>query len=427
MLSRKRPISGGVAPDSMTSTRVQIYQWLEALPSYTDRLQGALVAVLQEVLGGAVRPTDIESTFDFGMSMASRLNRAAYADSPRDIAVLLPGRPTMLRFMERAQQLCRRDDLISTLRESYEEFSRHVAQVASTHQELSSLLNAHDPEHQRDSDERRRAAFFRAATDLYGGFAEGISNVNLFLPNPKSSVYGDYVHTRVYHRLRRLGVMQSLVVGSGTDNPGVCDQQDSRSFVDKIASPYASGFVVRELSSDTLPSYRTVRRGNAIRQIFLSEDLPLGTPIDIGTVMANANWVKNIAREECGTFQQIVAAIIPCRRCVIDFIVHKEMWPGITPVLKMYRYATMEENLYPDDRWYDEVPFFDELQELPPNRALMPPKDMPKHTDVIRYLLNKTQININDFRIYRLMVQYPVIGQSLYIFFSRKGESPSGE
>ena len=405
------------------STPIEIESWLETFEPTAERMQDALRSVIESVLGNLGRPNDLHEQFNLGGTMAKRVHRAIKSDSATDVALLLPGRPTMMRFIEQAERLCTdAPELVTELTNAYKDFYTQVSRIASTHQELTSVLSVHDPRVLRESAERLRAVAYRATTDLVGGYSEAISSVWIAWPNAKDSSKGDWAVMHGYHGLCRMGVMNAITVSSFTMNDATYPSHHNARRLDGEPMTPEDATIIHELSSDSLPAFRVSAMDHAVYSIYAGEDLPHGKPVDIFMASIHDKSINNIRAGEFGSEQVFGIFNMPTKHYVLDLLVHKDMWPDLDPDLRVYNTPLIPVTIYPGDFWFREVPSHDDPIRLEPARVHKPIHQAPKHSKMIQYAIKHTGIDLTDFRIYRLTIKYPTVGNSFWLYFSRRPE-----
>lgn len=407
---------------TMTYAGKQIEQWFERFPAAAQRLQSALTAVMTQTMEGSYRAMDLQRMFELNRTFASRLHRALSANSPREMASLLPGRPTMSRLVDRAAELCPSHETVNELREAYYAYLREIGRIASNKQELTAVLNADDPEAQREASLRQRAAMYRAATDLIGGNIEVVTAISMIWPNAADSRFGDMVYVQANFGLRRLGVMENFVIPSGASEDAAISHRRPSIRLDGTAfSENPRGAIVSEFSSANLPPTKTVSTNDVVYTAWRGENLPQGQSLDIVSAVRHDRWIRNIFAGEVGSEQTIIKPNVPTKTRVGDYLVHKDMWPGIEPVVKVYRDTDLpvSVNTAEGQSLLSDVANYDDIQPLPVANLLRPLSDAPKHAKLVQYLFDHIDMNLDDFRAYRHITRYPAIGQSIWIIFSR--------
>jgi hypothetical protein len=107
----------------------------------------------------------------------------------------------------------------------------------------------------------------------------------------------------------------------------------------------------------------------------------------------------------------------PARVTIFDQLIHRDMWRGIEPQLRVYRDLLGPRGQSPRDAWFREVSHIDSLRQLSSARFVMPPREGPGHAALARYAVEHSKINLEDYDLYRLTMSYPVIGQSAWVFW----------
>ncbi|MEQ9207056.1 MAG: hypothetical protein RLN78_06790 [Phycisphaerales bacterium] len=407
-----------------TSPSIEIESWLIAFEPVAVRMQESLRAMIEFVLDGPGRPIDLCDRFNVGRTMAGRICRAIEAERVSDVALLLPARPTMMRLIDEAERQCTESpELVEELRDAYQNFLRQITRIASTHQELTSVLSVHDPRLLRETAERRRATIFRAMTDEVGGYTEVSSLVAIDYPNKEDPSWGDSLILTGLHGLRRIGVMQPIAVGAISSDPTKKSEPESKHRIDGKPIDPVSSTVIRELSSSELPALKAITTPDFVYSIFSGEDLPHGSPVDLVVGSVQDRWLKNIRPGETGTAQESGYTNTPTKLLIIDLLVHKDMWPGIEPKFCAYNSLDIPENSYPGDFWFREVDYYTDLARIDSARLLEPILGAPKHSKMIEYAIKNSGMDLSEFRIYRVGIRYPTPGHSYWMYFSRRPSS----
>ncbi len=402
----------------MAQPVVEVEAWLTRFAPVAERLQSALAAVMYVSGDDQANAVDAARAFDLGRTMSWRLFRVVHSKDPREVATLLPGRPTMERLMGRAPALGTKPALIEELRAAYEDFQREVSRVADSQRKLQSFLREHDPQVLEAEAVRKRAALFRAAVDVVGGYAKDVSVVVITWPNRTDPSKGDVAAVQGYHGLRRTGSMDPLCVFTRASLDEAGEEHRIRRLDGASIEAGSDGARVHELSDDML-QWRSVRTGDAVYSVYMGEDLPEGRAFDLFEATLQERWIRNIRAGERGCVVRDIVGGLPIEAMIFDMILHKDMWPGITPRFRLYKDARGAFGNSPEQMWFREVTSYETMEAISAHRLMIPPGEAPKHMEVVRYALDKSGIDLADYRVYRLVMRYPVMGRAMCVFFER--------
>jgi len=409
---------------------VEIEPWLDQVTPVSERFQGMLAEVVSGVTGSLDgRAVEIGRAFNLGRTMSGRLKRAMVATDPTEVALLLPGRPTMTRLIAQLDDLGVPRKTIDDFQEAYDAFLEQISKIASSQQELASVLSGHDSDLLQQTMRRQRQAHFKATTDLYGGYADSYSILAITRPNPETPLQGDVIAMQGYSGLRRTGTMDPLTVFACASLTTAHGEPRRVLHLDGQAFDMdGDGALVRSLSSSVLPDSRAFHSVDSMFQVYHSDDLPLNKPFDLVTASYHENWLKNFKQDSNDVETRDITTSMPTRITFFDQIVHKDMWPGLVPRLRVYRDTGGPRGQLAHQVWFREVAHIHTLEEISTQRLLIPPREAPKHAELARYLIEQSGIDLADYRAYRLTMPYPVVGQGVWVFWegdgAREAESP---
>ncbi|MBO6513958.1 MAG: hypothetical protein JJ974_08345, partial [Phycisphaerales bacterium] len=120
----------------------------------------------------------------------------------------------------------------------------------------------------------------------------------------------------------------------------------------------------------------------------------------------------------------IVLPDVPVTMLVSDVILHKDIFEGITP--KLFVHNTMGKggaDIEDPNRKTDLIETSDSIDDLGDGVENIGIPDFPKYPQMIEYLCSLTGYQCEEFRVHRLMIQYPVYGFQYAIGY--KVPSPS--
>lgn len=397
-------------------------EWFEQFATVAQRLQRALRSAVEELFEVPPRAVDLGRAFELNRTFASRLHRALAAESPHEVARLLPGRSTMTRLLGRMHELCESEETIKELREAYYAYLREAARVASSQQELTAVLDRRDPAAQSKAESKQREAFFRASADLVGASIEVSTSVSIVAPNAQKPQFGDLSQALAYWGFQRTGELDALILASGASERARLEQRDPSVRLDgRPIDEDEQGAVVRELSSHDLPELKTVATNEVAYVARRGEWFPAGVRFDVVVGFRHHCWHRNIRRDEHGSDQFIRRPSLPARLRVSDFLVHRDMWPGITPELVEFQDSDLpvSVNTAEDLARFPEAVTKGRLQRLSAAELGQPAAGAPRHAELVRAVLGHTAVDPDEYRVFRDVTHYPPIGRSSWVLFRR--------
>ncbi len=393
---------------------VRFEGWLGVTTRAADGLQAALRDLLDALPGKPARPVQIAKALRVDRTLASKIRRAARDVSPLGLPGVLPGRPGMDQFFRCAAQSGVTRDLIDRVQEAYETYRSAVGGFRNQ-QELVTAISSADPALRRTADLRCRAAHHRACVDFFGGYAEVISIVQIACPNASDRSFGDGAVMVGYIGLRRLRQMQPLVFeseGAGAQASNVYRTLDGRPLdVSRRET------VIGELCSKPVPQSEIIEAGGRLIHVYRGQGLAANEPIDIVTGYRVDKVLRNRVAGQAGHEEFSYTVTTPARLLVWDVFVHRDMWPGCVPELKIFRNSFRMSGLTTLDRWFDEVSHFQSVTCLGSGGPIAYEPQCPQHQRLVEYALRQTGWPREEFTAYRCCWPYPVMEREKVLLF----------
>lgn len=257
--------------------------------------------------------------------------------------------------------------------------------------------------------------------DFAGIYAESNSSLFVIWCNNDDPKYGDIAYANAMTGLHRYGVPPPIRITSHTETDDSPDDSISKRIDGDVERIETDGMLIRDLTSPCIPNPRKNITRNKVVWSVTGEDLPIGEPVNIASGGVHSKWVNQINPGEPGVEQFNTKDVIPCKVQVFDYLVHKDMYQGIEPVLKIYSsIGSAPEDSYPEDLIHCEIPDDSALIKISAEELLYPLEDAPLQAPLAQYTANHLNLNLDDFRIYRLIIRYPILRAPIIVFFTRR-------
>lgn len=401
---------------STDATGESRWPWLAETGEVATRLQRVLRKLVELIPGRPGRTVEIARVLGVDKTLASKLRQAVGEIDPFSTAGRLPGRNGMEQLFSAAARLGVSESVVKEARAAYESYRTVVGKYARNEQELGSILCRVDPELQRTADLRARAAHHRASAHLFGGYAETLSLVQIARPNEQDPSQGDGVIIQAYFRFRRLRDMLPLVFESeGRDTAG--EQGPYLTLDGRPLRIDRRETIIRELCSQPVPESEIIRTGARLVHAYQGKGLPPNEAVDIVAGYRVENVLRNSTSSEAGQDRLGFVLTSPAKLLVWDVFVHREMWPGCVPQLKIFRDCIRSKSINPLERWFDEVSHDESIVHLGPGAPSVHVAQCPRHTKLVDFAFAKTGWSRNEFAGYRLSIRYPVVEREIVLVF----------
>lgn len=382
-------------------------------------LQAALLAVLATIESAGARDQKAYQAFlQIGQSAVSRLLSAVRAGDPLTTLVAIPGKVVLGQVLQGAARSGIDAACLARAAQAVQAFDAFVDHEFGDRAALDVVLSEWVLESQAAFDLRHRTIAFKSAAALRGVQADLVLSVGMVYPSAASPDRHDGVGIDALLGCRRLkpsGLLRLNFSSMAKDPTRYSPQSLSGG---DITDP--TDLLVPDFSTVQAPQISSVRQGQLIQTSVA--DLPLGRTQGRGHDMVHAHFYQGMHRARRGegrpTSGMAAHAEPPTECCVIDALLHDDVWPGIHPEVRIFD-TVIRGLAHPDDptRVGDRLDTVETVQHLGrgPDAFRLP--EFNAYPDLIRHVCQSRGWDASKLRGYRIKVRYPTYGSQIGLAF----------
>ncbi len=365
------------------------------------RLRSSLGRVLEGVTGCSLRPTELSRTLEISRVMMSRVLSAISKENPIEVLTSIPG-PETLRSIVRAAQSCGSPaEHVESALEVINDFDHLIRDQFGTRAALNAALSVKHADTRQRFEQSSRYQVFKGMSQILGFQGKIWLTCMMFTPNAEDNDAIDISTIHGVSGLRRLrpDTPIQLVYGlplkykSGRDFP-VQMEFDLTPFFSHIPAP----LTVVEDQGQVISTFAPEIGGkDALYDMLDSVHVPAG--------------LSRFAKPGQKTRGTSVVPDVPVVTLINDVILHGDIFEGTQPKLIVYK--TMGKGAADNEdtsRDIDRMATNDEIASLGAGLTNLGIHEIPKYCDMVNYLCEQNGYAPEEFRTYRLQVQYPVYG-----------------
>ncbi len=365
-------------------------------------------AVVTGIRDCSMRPTDIARTLDVSRVMVSRMLGSIKKPNPAETLTRIPG-PETLRAIARASQGAGAPvEAVNAALEAIDRFDQLIREQYGTRAALNAALSGANADTLEKFEQSSRYQVFKGMSQILGVQSNIWLTCMMLTPSASDPSGIDISTIHGTSGLRRLRA----------DTPINFIYGIPPKYKDRRQSPQRKNIDINAFLTHTPAPLKVIEENGQIINTFEPE---LGGKDDLYDMLAEvyipsgSNRYAAPGRTMRGTS---VIPDVPVVSLVSDVIIHGDIFEGIDPSLFVYN--TMGKggaDIEDPQRDVDRVETNDSIEGLGRGLGNIGISDLPKYTDMVRYLCEKNRFAPHEFRTYRLQVQYPVYGFQYVIAF----------
>ncbi len=331
----------------------------------------------------------------------SRVLGAIGKENPIEVLTSIPG-PETLRSIVRATKNCGvPDEQVRSALEVIDDFDHLIRDQFGTRAALNAALSVKNADTRQRFEQSSRYQVFKGMSQILGFQGKIWLTCMMFTPNAEDKDAIDISTIHGVSGLRRLrpDTPIQLVYGlplkykSGRDFP-VQMEFDLTPFFSHIPAP----LTVVEDQGQVISTFAPEIGGkDALYDMLDSVHVPAG--------------LSRFARPGQKTRGTSVVPDVPVVTLVNDVILHGDIFEGAQPKLIVYK--TMGKGAADNEdasRDIDRMATCDEIASLGTGLTNLEIHEIPKYREMVNHLCEQNGYAPEEFRTYRLQVQYPVYG-----------------
>ncbi|MDX9912767.1 MAG: hypothetical protein RBS39_13145 [Phycisphaerales bacterium] len=387
-----------------------------------DALLRGLTRVIEHVPGSDAGPQRLADSLGVDKVLASRLLKALRAPDAMSAMHRVPGPEPLRRVVRAAEKLGAPEAELAAARAAVDAFEGLIRTDGGDRSGLEAILSAWVPEARREFELRRKQAAFRAMSQLKGLQADVFAEAAIFWPSAEDDKV-DVVWIKVVSGLRRLrpGVTIKFTSKRGIETPG------TRHPLTLAGDPMerVQNTVVEEFCSQPVPVLTARVVGEQTHYIL--EGVGLGDAARLVTCEVNRAEIPRYVPSERGRRAWASSDLaIPSQRLHFDMLVHRDLFQGEDPDLRVYDtciQGTADRN--DPARDIDRLDLLETVLPLGEGLGRFGSSDVPMYRSLLERVCHALRIDGAALRGYRVASDYPVYGSQFVMSF-RTSDPPVG-
>ncbi len=391
-------------------------------------LQHALLDMFAAAPSEIRKAADVERVFGVNHLLGWQTYKIAHAPNPLAAGTHVPAKVSMKKLLSAAARRKVPSEVINQVSEAFDAFEQLVESDAGDRDEFESLLNAFLPEERAKQELASKQASFKAMSQLRGIASETDVGAMIFYPSDEEGMI-DRATLSCDFGLRRSRPETPIVFGSG----------DSRSRSDHLTSAMVAidgspcdgpmGILLPQFCTTPLPEFRIHEVGDTMYWCMGGNDVGLRAAADL-VLAERRRAVLPKYRPANGPLYggASFSTTAPVKRMTLDAFFHRDVYPGVSPQLWIYDTAGRKpvRPIGDPNREFERLYMQETVRSLPAGLAGTRLPHVPRYIEMLEFVFNAVGLNPDEFRCYRLDVQYPLHAAE-YILGFRLPERPDGE
>jgi hypothetical protein len=345
------------------------------------------------------------------------------------LAQYVPNPGPMSKFLNAATTFGVDSEIVSQIRSAYGAFEEQVAIHAGDRTTFESMATGTVSDAEGSDDDLQRAALKlrKSGFQLYSQYMGAQLGVHMTVSiEHPGSVPGrlDGASLRTKLGIRRLRADSNLIVDRFMMSPGEDVDNDRDTFQKKSFDPESGerwgAPVIARFCSNPLPQFKTVkeRNGGAFTSI-IGDNIGNKGSADLvfGQIVPNSAMHISTDGKRIG-FGTVVGIATPTAVMIIDQLVHRPTFPEVD-----YNFSVEWQRVQygpPPEDSVPSLPFRERIMKMDGGVKGAATREVPRYVEMVEFMCNRLNWNVNDFDVYRVRVEYPLMYTKLWAKFEAK-------
>ncbi len=396
------PLKSGSVQNQKSKRKCGVSVVIESPHRVGVGLRTTMKPILKEIPACSMRPTDISRLLDVSRVMVGRVISSIGKEDPIETLMSIPGPETLRLIVRAAESSGVPVKYVEPANEAIDQFDLLIREQFGTRGAMNAALSADQEDGRERFEQSSRYQAFKGMSQILGVQSKVWITCMMMTPSQENEGAVDVstIHgTTGLRRLRSDTPPVHFIYGkpanySGNRQSPQRMELDLTPFFTNTPAPLevreAEGQIINTFDPDVIGK-------DAVYDMFAGVRVPSGS-----------HKYAAPGRQYRGT---IVLPDVPVTMLVSDVILHKDLFQGISP--KLFVHNTMGKggaDIEDPTRMTDLVETSDSIEDLGEDFEDISIPDFPKYTRMIRHLCSMTGYSSDQFRVHRLMIQYPVYG-----------------
>lgn len=379
-------------------------------------LMDSLGRVLDAIPDTPQGPQALARHINVDKVLASRLLRAVR--SPDEMAALhrFPGPEPLRRVLRGASKVGVDAALIASAEDAVDRFACLIRDDLGDRGALDAIVSAWVPEARREFELRSKQTAFKAMSQLKGARADAILATAIIHPAADDGRL-DLVWLSGVSGLQRLRPGAAVKLATRRMIP---EDSDRRPFaLDGKPVDGLHESVLDEFSGNPSPHIDTHHAGEVVHYTLGPAEFGPRHAQDIVIAEVNRSEMpSSIPKDQDRRAFFFAETSIPAKVLQFDAIVHRDVYPGSDPRLRIYDTASEGvADVNDHGRDMDQLDVLESIEPLGATVGRIGSSSIPRYGSLIRHVFDRVQWDRDAFRIFRCRIDYPIYGSQIAMCF----------
>ncbi len=376
----------------------------------------SLGRVIEAVPEAPQGPQALATLMNIDKVLASRLLRALRSADEMSALHRFPGPAPLRRVLKSASRLGVDPALLASAEDAIEKYAVLIRDELGDRGALDAIVSAWVPEARRDFEIRAKQSAFKAMSQLKGVRADAILATAILHPSEDGEhldlvwLSGLFGLTRIRPGAAVKLATRRLVRDTDDRHPMSLDGRPIEAFRDAVLEPF---------SSSPAPEVGVHRAGEVVQYTLDGGGFGPSDAHSFVLAEVNRSEVRRYAQPGEDRKRFVFAeASQPTKVLQFDAILHRDVFPGSEPRLKVYDTA-MEGVADVNDRArdLDRMDILESIEPLSESVERIGSSAVPRYGSLIRHVIEQLGWDRSAFRSYRCRIDYPVYGSQIAMCF----------
>lgn len=356
---------------------------------------------------GMERPVDVSNRLGLDRSLAWKIWQVAAGAGPCPSAAHIPGRQGYERFLESATKAGVDEGMIHLARDSFRAFQRLTSVHAGDRASVDIMLGTLTDEGRTRLELALRRDGFRANAHFLGAQVGALYQMDVVLP-PRPGFMPDIARVRGHFGLRRNRPSASLLIArttmvSSTGASPAPRRVPLTSIAHATPSHDALPALLAEFCSRPTPG--VTRR--TIQGITVEDELQAGEVGQLGAIdVVTGELVTDMPERPVDKQAVTMLVSLPSERLCYDVLLPRGFVYDMQPAARVH--SMMQTDLpYLRREDFDAIPVPEHLEALGSAATAPPSPDIPRHPDMLAWVLKTLGRSAEEFQLFRLRMRFP--------------------
>ncbi|MBZ0172920.1 MAG: hypothetical protein K8E66_11105, partial [Phycisphaerales bacterium] len=320
------------------------------------------------------------------------------------------------RVLRGASKVGVNDALITPAKRAVDQFACLIRDDLGDRWALDAIVSAWVPEARREFELRSKQTAFKAMSQLKGARADAILATAIIHPSADAGRL-DLVWLSGMSGLQRLRPGASVKLATRRMIPEDSDRRPLALDGEPVSGLHES--VLEEFSSTPVPHIDVHHVGEAVHYTLGPRGFGPKHARDIVIAEINLSEMpSSIGKDEDRQAFFFAETSIPAKALQFDAIVHRDVYPGSDPRLRIYDTASEGvADVNDHGRDMDQLDVLESIEPLGATVQRIGSSNIPRYGSLIRHVFDRLHWDRGGFRIYRCRIDYPIYGSQITMCF----------